>query len=180
MPGVFIVRDWLTTTLIASAFTLIGAAACYRGIHAQAESVHQNCVAGRCAYMCSIVGLHVGPSGPCMPHWWPYTRLPRLSFGPGWPSTFPSCPNTSGSHCWDKGRSLCHLLPHQLPSWQHATAPLCLTHAHSLYILPCTSTWWGHYFNPYTKPRDYLASVSEVHSTVAAGGSSLHPHQTSC
>ena len=30
----------------------------YAGVHAQTESVHKNCVLGRCAYLCSIVVLH--------------------------------------------------------------------------------------------------------------------------
>ena len=32
-------KDWLAATLTASAFALIGPAACYTGVHAQAESV---------------------------------------------------------------------------------------------------------------------------------------------
>ena len=46
---VYIDMDWLEATLTASAFTLIGPAASYAGVHAQAESVYQNCVLGRCA-----------------------------------------------------------------------------------------------------------------------------------
>ena len=57
--GVIIVRDWLAATLTASAFALIGPAVCYAGIHAQAESVHQNCVLERCAYLNLIVVLHL-------------------------------------------------------------------------------------------------------------------------
>ena len=57
--GVFIIKNQLAATLTALAFTLIGPAACYTGVHAQAESVYQNCVLGKCAYLCSIVVLHL-------------------------------------------------------------------------------------------------------------------------
>ena len=33
---------------------------CNAGVHALAESVHQNCVLGRCANLCSIIVLHIG------------------------------------------------------------------------------------------------------------------------
>ena len=56
--GVFIGKG-LTATLTASAFALIGPAACHTGVHTMAESVHQNCVLGRCAYLCSIIVLHL-------------------------------------------------------------------------------------------------------------------------
>ena len=38
---------------------LIGPAVCYTGVHTLAESVHQNCLLGRCANLCSIVVLHL-------------------------------------------------------------------------------------------------------------------------
>ena len=49
--------DWLAATSTASALTLIGLAVGYVGVHAYAESVHQNCVLGRCANLCSIIVL---------------------------------------------------------------------------------------------------------------------------
>ena len=48
---VFIVRDQLAPTLTASAFALIGPAACYAGVHTQAKSVHQNCVREMCIFV---------------------------------------------------------------------------------------------------------------------------------
>ena len=44
-------------TSTASAKVLIGPAVCYAGVHALAESVHQNCVLGRCANLYSIIVL---------------------------------------------------------------------------------------------------------------------------
>ena len=57
--GVFIIRDQLAATSTASAFVLIGPAVGYAGVCTQAESVHQNCVLGRRACLCSIVVLHL-------------------------------------------------------------------------------------------------------------------------
>ena len=57
MHVLFITMDWLAATSTASAFALIGPAACYTGVHAQAESVCQNCVLGRCTRLCSIIVL---------------------------------------------------------------------------------------------------------------------------
>ena len=52
---VYIDKDWLAATLTASAFTLIGPAACYTGVHAQAESVCLNRVLGRCSNVCVLL-----------------------------------------------------------------------------------------------------------------------------
>ena len=49
--GVFIIRDGLAATFTASAFTLIGPAMGYTGVHAQAESVCQNCVRKMCMFV---------------------------------------------------------------------------------------------------------------------------------
>ena len=57
--GVYIIWDLLAATITASAFTLIGPALGYAGVCAQAESVCQNCVLGRCPYLSSIVVLHL-------------------------------------------------------------------------------------------------------------------------
>ena len=53
----FIEQILLAATTAASAKALISPAACYAGVHALAESVHQNCVLGRCANLCFIVVL---------------------------------------------------------------------------------------------------------------------------
>ena len=55
----YIVQDLLVATSTASAKVLIGQAACYAGVCTLAESVHQNCVLGRCANLCSIIVLHL-------------------------------------------------------------------------------------------------------------------------
>ena len=55
----YIEWDLLAATCTASAFALIGWAAGYAGVHAWAESVHQNCVLRRCANLCSIVVLQL-------------------------------------------------------------------------------------------------------------------------
>ena len=55
---VYKTQDPLAATITASAFTLIGPAACYTGVHAHAESVCQNCVLERCANLCTIIVLH--------------------------------------------------------------------------------------------------------------------------
>ena len=52
-------RNWLACTFIASVFTLIDPYVCYTGVCAHAESVHQNCVLGRCLCLCLIVMLHL-------------------------------------------------------------------------------------------------------------------------
>ena len=52
-------QDLLAATIAASVKALIGPAACYTGVCALAECVHQNCVLGRCANLCSILGLHL-------------------------------------------------------------------------------------------------------------------------
>ena len=57
--GVFIIRDQRAATFKASAFALIGPAVGYKGVHNLAESVHQNCVLGRCVCLCSIIVLHL-------------------------------------------------------------------------------------------------------------------------
>ena len=57
--GVYITWDLLAATTTGSAFALIGPAACYTGVHTQAESVYQNYVLGRCANLCSVVVLHL-------------------------------------------------------------------------------------------------------------------------
>ena len=57
--AVSIVRDQLAATLTASAFALIGPTACYAEVCTRAESVHINCVLGRCVFLCSIVVLQL-------------------------------------------------------------------------------------------------------------------------
>ena len=54
----YIEGDLLAATSTASAFTLIGPASGYAGVHTWAESVCQNCVLERCANLCSIIVLH--------------------------------------------------------------------------------------------------------------------------
>ena len=49
----------LAATSTASAKELTGPAACYTGVHALAESVHQNCMLERCANLCFIIVLHL-------------------------------------------------------------------------------------------------------------------------
>ena len=49
MVRVYIDKDWLAATLTASAFTLIGPAVGCAGVCAHSESVHHNCVLGRCS-----------------------------------------------------------------------------------------------------------------------------------
>ena len=55
---VYIDNDQLPATLTASAFTLIGPAACYTRVCTQAESVHQNHVLGRCLNVCMLILSH--------------------------------------------------------------------------------------------------------------------------
>ena len=76
MVRVYIDKDQLTATLTASAFALIGPAMCYAGVHAQAESVCQNHVLGRCLNVCVLI--------LSQKH---YMFIPQL-FG-------------KGLHCWD-------------------------------------------------------------------------------
>ena len=57
MHVLFIIRDLLAATSIVLAFALIGSAAGYVGVHTLAESVHQNCMLGRCGNLCSIIVL---------------------------------------------------------------------------------------------------------------------------
>ena len=45
----YIEQYLLAATSTASGKALIGPAECYTGVHTLAESVHQNCVLGRCA-----------------------------------------------------------------------------------------------------------------------------------
>ena len=45
-------------TSTASVRVLIGPAVSSAGVHTLAKSVHQNCVLGRCANLCSIIVLH--------------------------------------------------------------------------------------------------------------------------
>ena len=56
---VYIDKDWLAATLTDSAFTLIGPAVSYAGVHAQAESVCQNCALGRCSNVCVLILSHL-------------------------------------------------------------------------------------------------------------------------
>ena len=48
---VFITRDGLAAIFTASAFTLIGPAMGYTGVHAQAEFVCQNCFRKMCMFV---------------------------------------------------------------------------------------------------------------------------------
>ena len=48
-------KDQLAATLTASAFTLIGPAEFYAGVHTQTELVHQNHVLGRCSNVCVLI-----------------------------------------------------------------------------------------------------------------------------
>ena len=59
MCCVYIVQNLLAATNTASVRVLIGPAACYTGVCTLPESVHQNCVLGRCANLCSIIVLHL-------------------------------------------------------------------------------------------------------------------------
>ena len=63
----YIVQNLLAATCTASVKALIGPAACYAGVCTLAESVHQNCVLGRCTNLCSIIVLHTPPM-PCPRH----------------------------------------------------------------------------------------------------------------
>ena len=58
----YIEQNQLAATSTASAKVLIGPVACYTEVCALAESVHQNCVLGRCANLCFIVVLYT----PCL------------------------------------------------------------------------------------------------------------------
>ena len=62
----FIEKNLLAATSTASAKVLIGPAACYAGAHALAESVHQNCVLGRCANLCVIIMLQLLLAQKCL------------------------------------------------------------------------------------------------------------------
>ena len=59
MCCVYIVQNLLAATSTASARALIGPAVCYAWVGTLAESVHQDCVLGRCANLCSIIVLHL-------------------------------------------------------------------------------------------------------------------------
>ena len=48
---VFIDKNQLTATLIASSFALIGPNVCYMGSVLRLKSVYQSCVLGRCVYV---------------------------------------------------------------------------------------------------------------------------------
>ena len=55
----YIAQDLLAATSTASVKVLTGPAVFYAGVHALPESVHQNCVLGRCANLFSIIVLHL-------------------------------------------------------------------------------------------------------------------------
>ena len=117
----------------------------------------------------------IGPSGPCIPHWWPYTWLPRLSFGPGQPSTFPSCPHTSGYHCWEQGEK--SVSPPNMPAPFAAIchcSPLSNSCSFSIILTTYINLVRSLLSSTY-KAGDYLTRVVKVHSTVTAREASWHP-----